>query len=81
MPAVLTQVVPRRVLGGALVHPVRFDQTEERLARERELTDRRLQDAHHRPGRLAVVARFDLPLQLVERGEAIPFDLVAENVH
>ena len=78
--AVLLQVVPGLVLGDALIHPVRLDQSQERLARKRELVDGRRERPHDRPGRLARVAGAELLLQLVERGQAIALDLVPEHV-
>ena len=78
--AVLAQVVPRLVCGDPLIHPVRLDQPEERVARERELADRRLQHAHDRPAGLSRVTGFHLALELVERGEAVTLDLVPEDV-
>ena len=81
VPAVLAQVVPRLVVRVALVDPVGLDQPQKRLARERELTDGRLEDAHHRPGGLAGVTGFELALQLVQRGRPIAFDLITEDVH
>src|SRR5205085_8419890 len=36
--------------------------------------------AHHRPGRLPVVAGLDLALELVEEREPVPFRLVSEHV-
>ena len=58
-----------------------LDQAHERLARQVELADRRLELPHHRPRRLAVVAGVDLPLELVERGQPVALGLVAEDVH
>ena len=58
------------VLGDALVHPVRLDQAQERLPRQVELADGRLQLLHHRPGRARPVAGLDLPLELVEQRRA-----------
>ena len=78
--AVVLEVGPGRVLRDPLVHPVRLDQAEKRLARERAGTDRRLQDAHHRPGRLALVASVDLALELVEDLRPVAFVLVTEDV-
>ena len=43
--------------------------------------DRGSERTHHRPGRLAPVAGFELTLELVQRGEPIALHLVAENVH
>src|SRR6266508_4368258 len=80
MAAVFAQVVPRLVLGDALIHPVRLDQAQERLAGERELADRRLKHAEHGPGGLAGVAGVELALQLVERGEAVDLNFVPEDV-
>ena len=78
--AVLLQVVPGLVLGDALIHPVRLDQSQERLARKRELVDGRRKRLQHRPRGLARVAGIELPLELVERGEPVALDLVAEHV-
>ena len=64
----------------ALVHPVGLDQAEERLARKRELADRRLEHAHHRPFRRPAVAAVDLPFELVQRSQPIALDFVAEDV-
>src|SRR5207237_2010956 len=74
------ELLPRLGLGVALVEPLPLHQAPERLAWERELVDRRPQRTHHRPGRLAAVARVELALELVERGEAVALDLVAEDV-
>ena len=79
--AVALQVGPGLVGRDALIHPVRLDQAQERLARQRAGADRRLQLAHHLPGRLAFVAGLDLSLELVERRQPVPFVLVAEDVH
>ena len=78
--AVLLQVVPGLVLGDALIHPVRLDQSQERLARKRELVDGRRKRLQDRPGGLARVAGVELLLELVERGEPIALDLVPEHV-
>ena len=75
--AVPLDLVPRLVLGLALVDPVALDQPQERLAREVELADRRLELPHHRPRRVAVVAGLDLTLQLVELCKPVALDLVA----
>ena len=80
MPAVLAQVVPAHVVGPPLVDPVRFDQSQKRLARQPELVDGRLQRLQDRPLRVALVAGPDLALELVEGGESIPLDLVTQDV-
>ena len=81
MHAVPLQVVPRLVLRDALVHPVRLDQAQEGLKRQAELRDRGPKLAQHRPRRLAAVAGLDLPLELVEELQPVPFGLVPEDVH
>jgi len=81
MPAVIPQGFPRRVLGDALVDPVRLDQAQERFTREGELVDGGSQGTHHGPGRLALVAGFELALELVQCREPVALQLVAENVH
>ena len=80
VPAILTKIVPRPVFGDPLIHPVGLDQPDEMLARELELLDRRLEHFHHRPRRPAGVTGLELALELVERRQTIPLDLVAEDV-
>ena len=80
MPTVLAEVVPGLVLELALIHPIGVDQPQERLARQPELANRRLQRLQDRPFRLALVAGCDLPLELVERGEPVFVELIAEDV-
>jgi len=81
MAAVFAEVVPRLVFGQALIHTIGLDQPEERLARKPELLDRRLQRLHDGPLGLApLVADSHLALELVERGQAVCFQLVSENV-
>ena len=81
MDAVLLEIGPRLVLAHPLVHAIRLDQPQERLARQVELADRRLHVPQHRPRRLAGEGRVDLALELVERGEAVALVRVAELVH
>src|SRR3954470_12156003 len=78
--AVLAQVVPGLVLRDPLIHAVRLDQAEEWLARQRELANRRLERLHHRPRRFAGVTSFELVLEVVEGGEPVSLQLVAEDV-
>ena len=78
--AVLLQVVPRLVRRDPLIHPVGLDQPQERLARQVELADRRLELPHHRPGGLAGIAGVQLALELVEEGQPVAGGLVAEDV-
>ena len=78
--AVVLQVRPRGVLAHPLIHAIRLDQAQERLARQVELANRRLHVPQHRPGRLAGESRVDLPLELVERGEPVFVELIAEDV-
>ena len=63
-----------------LILAVRLDQDEERRGRQLEGANRRLELAHDRPRRLAVVAPCELALELVEQGAAIALGLVAEDV-
>src|SRR5207244_6555819 len=72
--------VPSVVLGDALIRSVRIDQAEDGRARQVEGTDRRLKLTHDRPCRLAVVARVELLLQLVEERVAVALGPVAEDV-
>ena len=76
----MLQVVPRLVLGHPLVHPVRLDQPQERLAWQVELADRRLDVPQHGPRRLAGEGGVDLALELVERREPVALVRVAELV-
>ena len=78
--AVVLQVVPRLVLGHPLIHAVRLDQPQERLARQVELPDRRLHVPQDGPGRLPGEGRVHLPLELVERLEPVALVRVAELV-
>ena len=78
--AVLLQVVPGLVLRDPLIHPVGLDQPQERLARQVELSDRRLELPHHRPGRRAEVAGVELALELVEERKPVALGLVAQDV-
>ncbi len=80
MDAVPLQLVPGLVLRAALVDPVRLDQAQERLARQVELAHRRLHVPQHRPRRLALEGRAHLLLELVERGEAVSLERVAQLV-
>jgi len=79
--AVVLHLVPRLVLAHPLVHPVRVDQPQERLPRQAELGDRRLDVPQHRPRRLTGKGGVDLPLELVERGETVTVVCVAQLVH
>jgi hypothetical protein len=74
------QVRPPLVLAHALVHAIGLDQPQERLARQLELPNRRLHVPQDRPRRLARERSVDLPLELVERREPVPFVGVAELV-
>ena len=78
--AVVAQLLPRLVLRDALIHPVRLDQAEERLARQVELADRRLDVPQHRPRRAPLEGRVDLALELVERGKPVAVERVADLV-
>ena len=78
--AVVLDVVPRLVRGHALIHAVRVDQTEERLAREIELAHGRLDVSEHGPRRLAVEGESHLRLELVERRETVAVVRVSELV-
>src|SRR4051794_28249108 len=80
MDAVVLQVAPGLVLGDPLVDPVRLDQAQERLPRKAERADRRLESAHDGPRGRAAVTRLELSLELVQRGQPVAFDLVAEDV-
>src|SRR3954447_9900326 len=80
MDAVVLQVAPALVLGDPLIHPVRLDQAQERLPRQVKRPDRRLENAHDGPRGRAAVARLELSLELIQRGEPVAFDLVAEDV-
>jgi len=79
--AVPLQVVPRLVVGDALVHPVGLDETKERLPRQSVFPDRRLDVAHDRPGRLVREGELHLALELVEGREPVALVCVAELVH
>src|SRR5207249_3091292 len=78
--AVVPQLVPRLVLVDALVHPVRLDQAEERLTRQVELTDRRLDVPQYRPRGAPLERRADLALELVERREPVALERVPDLV-
>ena len=81
--AVMLHIVPGLVLRDSLIHPIRLDQAQERLAREVELADRRLQLDEHGPRGGAPKSGVDLQLELVERrqpGLRATLELVAEDV-
>jgi len=69
--AVVLQLRPGPVLAHPLIHAIRLDQPQERLARQVELPNRRLDVPQHRPRRLTGEGRIDLLLELVERREPI----------
>jgi hypothetical protein len=78
--AVVLQIGPCLVLAHPLVHPIRLDQAQERLARQLELANGGLDVPQDRPRRLTCEGGVDLRLQLVERREAVAFVRVAELV-
>ena len=80
MDAIVLQVRPGRVLAHPLVHAIRLDQPQERLARQLELANRRLHVPQDRPRRLARESRVDLPLELVEGHEPVALVGVPELV-
>ena len=65
---------------GLSVDSIRLDQPHERLLRQLECVDRRLQLAQHRPRRRSGVTRVDFARELVPCREAIAVELVAEGV-
>ena len=76
----MPQVRPRGVLGHLLIHAIRLDQPQERLARQVELPNRRLHVPQNRPGRVTHKSRVHLPLELVERRKPVALVRVAELV-
>jgi hypothetical protein len=74
------QVRPGLVLADPLVHPIRLDQTQERLAGQVELANRRLHVLEHRPGCRAGEGGIHFALELVERREPVALVGVAELV-
>ena len=83
MDAVTLHVLPSLVLRDSLIHPIRFDQPQERLAGKRELADRRLQLDEHGPPRSAAIGGVELPLEVVESRQPClrsALELVAKDV-
>src|SRR5207248_4216020 len=64
-------------------HPIRLDQTKERLARQGKLANRRLKLDEHGPGRGATIGRVDFALEVIEGREPrlrATLELVAADV-
>ena len=79
--AAATSTHSTSALADPLIHAVRLDQAQERLARQVELADRRLHVPQHRPRRRACEGGVNLTFELVERREPVAVVCVAELVH